>query len=374
MWTRLEGLAARGVTLQVVYWLPEGMGEDDAASEIGALPSDVVVLIRKRRLWQAFHPLYPPRVLACAGIGRRTGDLARKVRTFAPNAILLDGWVAFLSARRLCADLDLPLIYRSQNHEAAYWRQLVKAARGVNRLKLFLTATRMASTERAIMRAADLVLEISDADRVERPSRARASLVVRPVFRERRQRPASGVGQPPPQAIDVLSVGNLETPNNVEGVRWFLGDVLPRMRDRRSLRVVVAGSNPVRDVLAACREAGVECVANPADILPYLDAARVLVNPVQRGSGVGLKMVDMLATSAPIVSTPAGVRGLPAELVALVAVRHDAGAFAGAVDEALAAPPIAVEQRHALLQLYFGGRDLDLFVERLKTIARQPSV
>jgi polysaccharide biosynthesis protein PslH len=53
---------------------------------------------------------------------------------------------------------------------------------------------------------------------------------------------------------------------------------------------------------------GVELCADVPDPTIYLFGAKVLVNPVMTGSGVQVKMLDMLMTDAPIVTASQGTR------------------------------------------------------------------
>ena len=86
----------------------------------------------------------------------------------------------------------------------------------------------------------------------------------------------------------------------------------------------------------AAADPRVTLLADPPSIPAIAGAARVLVNTVQGGSGVNLKSVEMLFSAAHLVSTPAGVQGLPDEAAACFAVHADAPAFARAVAQALA--------------------------------------
>ena len=49
------------------------------------------------------------------------------------------------------------------------------------------------------------------------------------------------------------------------------------------------------------------------DVEPYLIAADVALNPVARGSGSNVKIFEAIGAAKPVLSTPFGLRGLPAE-------------------------------------------------------------
>jgi polysaccharide biosynthesis protein PslH len=133
------------------------------------------------------------------------------------------------------------------------------------------------------------------------------------------------------QPSDVLFLGNLRTPNNIQGLRWLVAEVMPLLRQRRpDLTLTVVGSRPSPELVAELQLApGVRLQADEPDVLPWLFGARVLVNPVATGSGVQLKTLDMLMTDAPIVSRAQGLSGLP---------KRFAQAFADHILAALQAP------------------------------------
>jgi glycosyltransferase involved in cell wall biosynthesis len=143
-----------------------------------------------------------------------------------------------------------------------------------------------------------------------------------------RQEEASSTG-------DVVFLGNLTTPNNIRGVEWLLNEIAPLVCARRpGTTFVIAGSNPGEHVRGLCRSAGAQLLANPLDALAVYKSARVLVNPVRTGSGTQVKAIEMLMTSAPIVTATQGTCGLPPSIKQLFRVANTPQAFA---DEILAA-------------------------------------
>ena len=139
-----------------------------------------------------------------------------------------------------------------------------------------------------------------------------------------------------PTTSEVVFVGNLATSNNVRGVQFLLQEVVPLLRQRRpGMSIAVVGSQPGAEVRAWVAQAGAALHADVVQPMQFMRAAAVLVNPVMTGSGVQVKMLDMLMTDRPIVTTTQGTRGLPADVVALLLVADTAEAFATAVCAAL---------------------------------------
>ena len=280
--------------------------------------------------------------------------------------------MGYLTARKVATALGRPLVYRSQNVEHRYFRDLRRFARGVMKIKLSLNAVRLFATEREIRSSVDLVADISAEDTEEWRLLGGAgnAIVVPPICLE--SAPPGSTGSK--RDIDMLFVGNLRTPNNLEGLRWFAEEVLPTMRRAaapRQLRVVFAGSEPDANALDRWRRADIECVPNPADVLEFYPRARVVINPLQQGSGVNLKMIEALASGRPIVATAMAARGLPEKV-------RSSHLVVGSTPEALATAALGIlgseecrvdpVERAALLEEVFGVARLQSFIRALDAI------
>ena len=357
LWNLIQGLHHEGLTIQLVCWFKDQRIGPDTRRALATVAADVVEVRRRDGWWRLLYARYPPRMLSFKPSPSGYAELKKSVQTFGPDWFLLDYWLAYLPARRLATDLQRPLVYRSQNVEHRYYRDLRRVAHGVLKMKLALNAVRLAAAEREIRAAADLVADISADDLQEWNALGGAgnALVVPPVW------------FPPPEPashdldrdIDLLFVGNLRTPNNVEGLSWLVDEVLPIVRTRtkpRDIRVVFAGSEPDAEQLKRWRAAGVQCVPNPSDVAGFYQRARVVVNPLQRGSGVNLKMIEALASGRPVVATPIAIRGLPDEVRSYFAVGSSPLAFASAALALLDSPedPIDKATRAALVNQFFG--------------------
>lgn len=109
-----------------------------------------------------------------------------------------------------------------------------------------------------------------------------------------------------------LMIGNLTYLPNVEGARYFCGEVLPRLRDRAPdlARVTIAGSSPVPAVTALDQLEGVTIRASPPDLAPLYRGARVAIVPLRAGGGTRIKILEAFAWGVPVVSTTLGAEGL----------------------------------------------------------------
>ena len=265
-------------------------------------------------------------------------------RAFAPDVLLLDGLYGVAAVRWLAAALGLPWVYRSHNIEHVYMRQQQARAVGWRaRLGLSANLVGLRRLEVATVREAAAVFDISPDDAAVWRAQGQANVQWLPTVVDADFVRAMAVATALPPAWDIAYFGNLNTPNNVEAVAWLVNQVLPRL-PLPGLRVALAGSRPseaARRLAAA--DVRITLLADPPSIPAVAGAARVLVNTVQAGSGVNLKSVEMLFGDAALVSTPAGVQGLPADAAACFAVSADAAGFAAAIAAALRAPPAAAD-------------------------------
>ena len=257
-------------------------------------------------------------------------------RAFAPDVLILDGLYGVAAVRWLARQLGVPWVYRSHNIEHRYMRVQRERATGLGaRLRLGANLLGLHRAEAAAVRDAAAVYDISVADAEFWRQHGARQVHWLPTMVDVDFAAAMQAAAATPPAWDIAYFGNLNTPNNVQAVAWLLTQVLPLL-DQPQLRVAIAGSRPSETV---CRlvasDARVTLLADPASIPAIAGAARVLVNPVQAGSGVNLKSVEMLFSDAHLVSTPAGVQGLPPDAAACFAVHAEAPAFAAEIARAL---------------------------------------
>lgn len=115
-----------------------------------------------------------------------------------------------------------------------------------------------------------------------------------------------------PDPTRLVFFGKLDYFPNVDGLTWFVDDVLPRIQQRRpDVTVRVLGAGDARDVArVAARNPAVQLVGRVDDLRPELAAAAAVVVPLRVGAGTRLKIVEALSAGCPIVSTGIGAEGL----------------------------------------------------------------
>ena len=98
---------------------------------------------------------------------------------------------------------------------------------------------------------------------------------------------------------------------NIDGIQWFVEEVLPLIRKRRpDCSLVIAGRRPTPDVQRlAERDSRIRVTGTVDDIRPYLWESAVSIVPLRIGGGTRLKIYEAMAAKIPVVSTSIGAEG-----------------------------------------------------------------
>lgn len=215
--------------------------------------------------------------------------------------------------------------------------------------RMLRAADRMEERERAVWRASDVIVYLSDEEaewvRSMEPAVAARSIV--PYCFD-----AFGDARLPAPGHEIIFVAGFAHPPNEDAVCWFVDAVLPRVAACvPDVALSIVGSNPTARVRALAR-GGVRVSADVSDedLRAAYGRARVAVVPLRCGAGVKLKVVEALREGLPLVTTPIGAQGLPG-LREVAAVHADAAAFADAVIELLTSD--AQWQRQSAAQLAY---------------------
>jgi glycosyltransferase involved in cell wall biosynthesis len=142
----------------------------------------------------------------------------------------------------------------------------------------------------------------------------------------------------------LLFVGNFNHVPNLDAALHLAADIFPLIRQRRPdalLRLV--GERPPVEVAAS----GVELTGRVPDVLPYLDAATVVVAPLRLGGGTRVKVAEALAAGKAVVAYPSALDGLDVEHGRHVLVARDAREFVVAVSSLLDDQPRRVALANA---------------------------
>lgn len=344
VWRRLCALRDAGHSVALLCWMDQGRAERPTAEVMQRLEAvcesvRVVPITRSPAeiAGRLLHLWHWPSHVASRWVTSRGIGLERWCSDFAPDVVFLDGLYGGAVAFDLSRRAGVPVWYRSHNIEHRYMAaQRERETRFVRRMGLLANCIGLERFERNVIQRAKRVLDISCDDAAFWRASGLAHVELLPTIVDADYVARLEAASTALPDVDILYFGNLNTPNNVEAVAWFVREVLPHV-PAPDLRIVVAGSKPsdeMRVVLGL--DARIELIENPVDMAAVVARARLLVNPMRAGSGVNLKSVEMLFSDAALVSTSVGVGGLPQQAKACFATHDDAEGFARAIEHGLA--------------------------------------
>jgi len=266
------------------------------------------------------------------------------IERFSPDVLIVEGVQAWGPMLQVLEHLgrQKPVIYRSQNWESKYCFSLgLHQQKFSKSLPFYIDALKLIYFEPFIFRKSDVTLQISwhDFQRWNRLQMGR-QVWVPPLIDES---PA-----PPRVTIlyDVLLMSGWGESQKAAGLRWFINEVKPRLPKHLSVAIAGRGASP--DLQELCVNADCLFLGEVEDSALTLAQGRVLVNAVFHGSGVYMKMLDMLRAERCIVSTTDGTGGLSQEICELIRVTNDPASFAREIEQAQSAPVDVSKIRQAL--------------------------
>ncbi len=129
----------------------------------------------------------------------------------------------------------------------------------------------------------------------------------------------------------ILFIGGFRHPPNVDGVNWYITEVLPHVRRALpDLTTTIVGSN-MPESLRALSCDGVEIKGFVENTEPLLLNARVSIAPLRFGAGIKGKINEAMRYGIPVVATVCAVEGMHLTPEVDVLVSDDPEVFARAI-------------------------------------------
>jgi glycosyltransferase involved in cell wall biosynthesis len=239
-------------------------------------------------------------------------------------------------ARFVPESLNIPLMISAHNVESQIWaRRAEHSGNPVEKLFFRTQEWKMRWFERqALRRAAGSTAVTEDDARTMREWGVPNVTVV-----------ANGVDldfysqrSEPERENEILALASLDWFPNVDSLRYFHTEIFPLIRKQRPAAVLrIVGRRPgesLREEFSGI--SGIDFVGEVENVRPCLDRAAVVVVPLRIGGGSRLKILEALAASKAVVSTPVGAEGLDLVAGEDLAIADSPAEFAGRVCELLA--------------------------------------
>ena len=249
-----------------------------------------------------------------------------------------------------------PFVLFEHNVETVIWRRYVESAKDPVRRAFFRAqAKRLLAFERAACQQADHVVAVSEEDaKLLRELCEISKVTAIPTGVDVAYFSRRSSGDTPPNS-SLLFTGSMDWMPNVEGVLWFVQDVLPLIRravPRCSL--TIAGRRPAAVIRRLSADPAIRVTGTVEDIRPYLWSSEVSIVPIRTGSGTRLKIYESMAAETAVVSTTIGAEGLDVTSPDNIRISDTPEAFAASCVELLRNPEPRARQAAAALKLVHG--------------------
>lgn len=111
----------------------------------------------------------------------------------------------------------------------------------------------------------------------------------------------------------LIFTGNMDFPPNYESALWFIDNVFPLLQKRWETRLIIAGANPVKELLARANER-IEVTGYVDDLKNEIARSELYVAPLICGGGFKNKVVEAIASGTFVIGTSLATEFLPAEV------------------------------------------------------------
>lgn len=150
--------------------------------------------------------------------------------------------------------------------------------------------------------------------------------------------------------VPVVFTGAMDYWPNVDGVCWFVEQMLPLLTQRwPQLRFYIVGRNPTAQVKALAGPQ-VMVTGTVPDVRGYLQHAAAVVAPLRVARGIQNKILEAMAMEKPVVTVPSCADAIGAGFEFGVVRAATASEFVQALDLLLQSPDKASELGHAARQ------------------------
>ena len=169
--------------------------------------------------------------------------------------------------------------------------------------------------------------------------------------------PTESIGNPP-----LCMFLGAYFPANVEGIEWFVKNVLPRV----TIRMQIVGKGMERLKEADWMRPDIEVLSNVPDLEPLFEAADIMVLPIFKGSGMKVKTCESLMFGKNIIGTPEAWSGYELDYAKAGACCLTADEFIAAINDFCTHP----RPRHNAYsrKVYVNQHSADRMVEKFRAV------
>ncbi|MCM3717685.1 glycosyltransferase [Fictibacillus phosphorivorans] len=104
---------------------------------------------------------------------------------------------------------------------------------------------------------------------------------------------------------NLIFVGNMSYAPNREGVKYFIHNIYPLIKERRKdFTFYIVGRNPTKDLLRLCEKyENIVVTGEVEDVREYLWKSKLFVCPLKMGAGLQNKVLEAMSCGTPVITT-----------------------------------------------------------------------
>jgi glycosyltransferase involved in cell wall biosynthesis len=258
--------------------------------------------------------------------------LQEEMDQFKPDVLHIDHFVMAQYGVNIRKSCKTPMVLREHNFETKFLRRFAQqTSNPIKKLTLRMESRRMVQFEVATCEQFDRCAMITHEDEAELKSLSpKVKTTVIP----------AGVEIPPESENNrasrtILFLASLDWQPNVDGFFWFYREVLPlvvQMMGDATVHIVGRGKSTR---LSSLHDGRVKFIGFVDDVAPYIRDAAVCIVPLHSGSGMRIKILEMMAQGKAVVATSVGAEGIEVESGKDILIADSPQDFAGAVVQLL---------------------------------------
>ena len=300
IWGRILVLVSMGLEVHLIC-APKNQPDSDSIATVEEKVASLILVDRKNKLTDLVRK-YPLQVTSRKGL---------QLHTFVSeyDLLLLESeYVGAILENKTLKYNNIAL--RVHNNESKYFWALYKSSKGLSKFYYALEAWKFTKYQKKINKLVNNYLFISkdECDNFLENNNKEGLTTYHlppPLIQVKRERSLV--------ANNVLFVGSLFMPNNIEALNWYLNHVHPKLKKVKDYKLIIAGStkgknNTYLDKLSKTDNT-IEYFPDVLHLEPIYEKGSVFINPMVNGAGVKMKSIHAIQEGLPVVSTTVGMEG-----------------------------------------------------------------
>ncbi|MBK6542574.1 MAG: glycosyltransferase [Flavobacteriales bacterium] len=234
-----------------------------------------------------------------------------------------------------------PIVLRSHNLEHVIQERIASGERNIIKrpYRRFL-ARQLKEYEMAVMDRVDGVAAISPADAEHFAAHGKRTRITTIPFGVAPEEYA--VAPPTDRAPVFFHLGSMDWLPNIEGIRWLLEQVWPKVIKRHpKARLHLAGNQMPKDLLALDVD-GLQVKGRVKNANDYMAQRQVMLVPLFSAGGMRVKIVEGMALGKCVISTPMGAEGIQVTDGKDILLARNTAEFVDRMERVLTEPDLAL--------------------------------